>query len=159
MSKTISAGISPKIRVEAIDGDLSVVGWDGGDILIKGDDEDIRLEQSGNDVLLSCRGDLSLRVPKAASFEFNRIGGDASIRGVMGDIKFLEASGDLSIRRAGRTSLHFAPTHLRLRGAQTCRTARSRGCTTCRTARRTSRASLEGECRRRALELGFQFAE
>jgi len=118
MSKTISAGISPKIRVEAIDGDLSVVGWDGGDILIKGDDEDIRLEQSGNDVLLSCRGDLSLRVPKAASFEFNRIGGDASIRGVMGDIKFMEASGDLSIRDGGSISIDSVQADFSLRGAK-----------------------------------------
>jgi hypothetical protein len=118
MSKTISAGISPKIRVEAIDGDLSVVGWDGGDILIKGDDEDIRLEQSGNDVLLSCRGDLSLRVPKAASIEFNRIGGDASIRGVMGDIKFMEASGDLSIRDGGSISIDSVQADFSLRGAK-----------------------------------------
>src|SRR5688500_1544831 len=98
MSKTISAGNSPRINIESIDGDLSIVGWDGADILIKGDDEDARLEQSGNEVLLSCRGDLSLRVPKGASFRFNQINGDASIRGVMGDIELREISGDLSIR-------------------------------------------------------------
>jgi hypothetical protein len=118
MSKTISAGTSPKIRVETIDGDLSVVGWDGGDILIKGDDEDIRLEHSDNEVLLSCSGDLSLRIPKAASFEFSRIGGDASIRGVTGNIELKEVSGDLSIRDAGSISIDSVRADFSLRSAK-----------------------------------------
>ncbi|MGZ9163597.1 MAG: SHOCT-like domain-containing protein [Anaerolineales bacterium] len=118
MSKTVSAGTSPKIRVEAIDGDLSVVGWDGSDILIKGDDEDIHLEHSGSDVSLSSRGDLSLRVPKASSFEFVMIGGDASIRGVTGNIEVKEASGDLSIRDVGSISIDSVRSDLSLRGAK-----------------------------------------
>ena len=118
MSKTISAGNSPRINVEIIDGDLSVVGWDADDILIKGDDENARLEQSGNEVSLSCRGDLSLRVPKAASFRFNKIDGDASIRGVMGDIELREISGDLSIRDAGSISIDSVQADFSLRGAK-----------------------------------------
>jgi len=118
MSKTISAGTSPKVRLEAIDGDLSVVGWDGSDILIKGDDEDIRLEHTGSEVSLSCRGDLSLRVPKASSFEFINIGGDASIRGVTGNIELKKISGDLSIRDAGSISIDSILADFSLRGAQ-----------------------------------------
>ncbi|HEX9840079.1 MAG TPA: DUF4097 family beta strand repeat-containing protein [Anaerolineales bacterium] len=118
MSKTVSAGTSPKIKVEAIDGDLSVVGWDGSDILIKGDDEDIQLEHTGNEVSLSCRGDLSLRVPKGASFEFVMIGGDASIRGVTGNIQLKEASGDLSIRDVGSISIDSVRADFSLRGAK-----------------------------------------
>src|SRR5687767_7474583 len=118
MSKTISAGTSPKVRLEAIDGDLSVVGWDGSDILIKGDDEDIHLEHTSNEVSLSCRGDLSLRVPKASSFEFINIGGDASIRGVTGNIELKKISGDLSIRDAGSISIDSILADFSLRGAQ-----------------------------------------
>lgn len=118
MSKTISAGTSPKIRLEIIDGDLSVVGWDGGDILIKGDDENIHLEHTGNEVLLSCNGDLSLRVPKATSFEFPVIGGDASIRGVTGNIELKEVSGDLSIRDVGSISIESVRADFSLRGAK-----------------------------------------
>ena len=43
MSRIISAGKSPKIKIEAIDGDLSVVGWDGEDILIKADEDELTL--------------------------------------------------------------------------------------------------------------------
>lgn len=118
MTKTISAGNSPRIIVEAIEGDLSVGGWDGGDILVKGDAEDTRLEQSGDEVVLSSSGDLSLRVPKGASIRFNQISGDASIRGVMGDIELIEISGDLSIREAGSVSIDSVQADFSLRGAK-----------------------------------------
>ena len=41
MSQTISAGRTPKIEIETIDGDLSLVGWEGDDILLKADDDEI----------------------------------------------------------------------------------------------------------------------
>ena len=40
MSKTISAGRTPKIMIENIGGDLSLVGWEGDDILLKCDDDE-----------------------------------------------------------------------------------------------------------------------
>ncbi|MFM1931395.1 MAG: hypothetical protein RL226_698, partial [Bacteroidota bacterium] len=52
MTKTISAGKSPNIIVDVIDGDLSIVGWDG-DLLIKGDEDEYRVEEKGEDVHLS----------------------------------------------------------------------------------------------------------
>jgi hypothetical protein len=118
MSKTVSAGTSPKIKVETIYGNLSVVGWDSSDILIKGNDEEMHLEHTGNEVLLSCTSDLSLRVPKNASFEFVLIGGDASIRGVAGTIELKEANGDLSIRDVGSLSIGSVRADLSLRGAK-----------------------------------------
>ena len=65
MSKTISAGRTPKIVIENIGGDLSLVGWDGEDILLKGDDDEMQFSQNGDMVNISCQDDLSLRVPKA----------------------------------------------------------------------------------------------
>ena len=49
MSKMISAGKNPVIKVETIGGDLSVVGWDG-DILVKGDEDEVQLEQGDGEV-------------------------------------------------------------------------------------------------------------
>jgi hypothetical protein len=118
MSQTISAGKSPKINVDAIGGDVSIVGWDGSDILVKGDDDEISLEQKGEMISLSCGGDISLRVPKASSFEFKSIGGDASIRGVLGSIELKEISGDLSIRDVGSVSIDTIGADLSLRGAK-----------------------------------------
>lgn len=118
MSQTISAGKTPKIKVDVIGGDLSVVGWDGVDILVKGDDDEIRLGQNNDVVTLSCDGDLSLRVPKAASFEFKMIGGDASIRGVLGNIELKEIAGDLSIRDSGSIAIDTIRADFSLRNAK-----------------------------------------
>ncbi len=67
MSRIISAGKTPKIKIESIDGDLSVVGWDGEDILIKTDEDELTLQQNGDAVSFSCTDDVSLRIPRDAS--------------------------------------------------------------------------------------------
>jgi hypothetical protein len=101
MSKSVFVGNNPKIQLDRVGGDLSVVGWDSAELLIKSDDEEARFEQTDEVVSLSSGGDLSLRLPKGASLEIKFIGGDASIRGVPGNSTIQEAHGDLSIRDAG----------------------------------------------------------
>jgi len=118
MSKTISAGKTPKIKVDAIGGDVSIVGWDGADVLVKSDDEDTTLVQNGEEVTLTCGGDLSLRVPKGSSFEFVSIGGDASIRGIQGNIELKEIGGDLSIRDVGSVAIDTIGADFSLRNAK-----------------------------------------
>ncbi|HSG43827.1 MAG TPA: hypothetical protein VLA72_11785 [Anaerolineales bacterium] len=116
MSKTFSVGKSPRIIVDVIDGDLSVVGWEG-DLLIKGDDEEIRVEEKDDEILLSCDRDLSLRVPIGASLQFKKINGDTAIRGVQGGIQLTEIDGDLSIRNAGSVSVDIVHSDFSLRGS------------------------------------------
>lgn len=118
MSKTISAGRTPKIRLEFIGGDLSLVGWEGEDILLKGDDDEIQFNQDGETVTVSCEDDLSLRVPKASSITVKKIDGDASIRGVMGGIEVQEIEGDLSIRDVDSSALGTLHSDFSLRGAK-----------------------------------------
>lgn len=118
MSRTISAGKTPVIVVDGIGGDLSVVGWDGADILVKGDDDELRLGQQNEVVTLACTGDLSLRVPKSASFQFKKIDGDASIRGILGNIELKEISGDLSIRDSGSIAIDTIHSDFSLRNAK-----------------------------------------
>ena len=116
MTRTISAGKTPHIIVDGIAGDLSVVGWDG-DFLIKGDEEEYHVEEKGDNILLSCDGDLSLRVPRGASFQFKKIGGDASVRGIKGAIQLDEIEGDLSIRDADSVSIGLIHADFSLRGS------------------------------------------
>ncbi len=118
MSKTISAGRMPKIYIEKIGGDLSLVGWEGDDILLKGDDEELKFSQDGEQVRVSCSDDLSLRVPKAASVFIESIGGDASIRGVMGGIELKTIAGDLSIRDVDMVVIDTIESDFSLRGAK-----------------------------------------
>jgi hypothetical protein len=118
MSKTISAGRAPKILIETINGDLSLVGWEGDDVLLKGDDEVMQFKQNGEIVNISCGDDLSLRVPKAASIFVNKIDGDASIRGVMGNIELKNIEGDLSIRDVNSVAIDTVQADLNLRSAK-----------------------------------------
>ena len=69
MSRIISAGKTPSIKIEAIDGDLSVVGWDGEDILIKTDEDELTLQHNGEPVSFSCtrRSVTSTPASRAAS--------------------------------------------------------------------------------------------
>jgi hypothetical protein len=118
MSKTISAGRTPKILIEKIGGDLSLVGWDGDDILLKGDDDEMQFSQDGEQVKVSCDDDLSLRLPKSASVIIQYIEGDASIRGVMGSIELKTIAGDLSIRDVDMVSIDTIESDFSLRNAR-----------------------------------------
>ncbi|MCB9109728.1 MAG: hypothetical protein H6634_00630 [Anaerolineales bacterium] len=118
MSKTISAGRTPNIQIESIGGDLSLVGWEGDDILLKADDDELHLTQDGDQVHISCDDDLSIRVPKGASLTITKINGDASVRGVMGDIELKDIGGDLSMRDVNSVTIETVHSDFSLRGAK-----------------------------------------
>ncbi|HJQ14531.1 MAG TPA: hypothetical protein VJ830_07270 [Anaerolineales bacterium] len=118
MSRIISAGKTPKIRIEAIDGDLSVVGWDGEDILIKTDEDELTLQQNGDAVLFSCTDDVSLRIPRDASLSIERIGGDMALRGVVGNVEIKDIDSDLSMRDVGSVAIDTIKADFSLRGAK-----------------------------------------
>jgi hypothetical protein len=103
--------------VDSIGGDISVVGWDGNEILIKADDDEITLEQNGDEVRFSCVDDVSLRIPKASNLSFTVIKGDASVRGINGNIDIKMINGDLSMRDVGSVSIDTILADFSLRGA------------------------------------------
>jgi hypothetical protein len=118
MSRIISAGKTPKIRIDSIDGDLSVVGWDGEDILIKTDEDELTLEQNGDAISFSCTDDVSLRIPRDASLSIERIGGDMALRGVLGNLEIKEIDNDLSMRDVGSVTIDKIEADFSLRGAK-----------------------------------------
>ena len=118
MSKSIHVGKSPRIRIKSVDGDLSIIGWDGEDMLIKADVDEVRFEHKDGEVSLSSNDDLSLRIPKGASILLDSVSGDTSIRSVMGDMELKDVSGDLSIREAGSITIDAVHADFNLRGAR-----------------------------------------
>ena len=118
MSRIISAGKTPKIRIESIDGDLSVVGWDGEDVLIKTDEDELSLQHTNDEVTFSCTDDVSLRIPRDASLTIERIGGDMALRGVMGSVQIREIDNDLSMRDVGSVAIDTIKADFSLRGAK-----------------------------------------
>src|ERR1051325_1491851 len=118
MAKVVSVGKSPRIKIDAIDGDLSVVGWEGEDILVKTDEEELTIKQNGEEVLLSSTDDVSLRIPKDSTLWIQRVGGDAALRGVMGNVEIKEIDNDLSVREVGFLSIDTIQSDFSLRGAK-----------------------------------------
>ncbi|MCC6260950.1 MAG: hypothetical protein IT311_08815 [Anaerolineales bacterium] len=118
MSKTISAGRTPKIVIERVEGDLSLVGWDGEDTLLKADAETLKVKHSGEEIAIVCEDDLSIRTPKGARVLVKNLAGDASIRGIVGEIEIKEAGGDLSVRDVENVSADTLHADLNLRSAK-----------------------------------------
>lgn len=118
MSKIIPVGKTPRIKIDAIDGDLSVVGWDGEDVLIKTDEDQLSLKQNGDEILFSSTDDVSVRIPKDSSLFIQRIGGDAALRGAMGNVEIREIDNDLSIRDVGSVTIGTVESDFSLRGAK-----------------------------------------
>lgn len=118
MAKMISVGKSPRITADSIGGDVSIVGWDGSEILIKADDDELNLNQNGDDIHFTCEDDISLRVPKGSTLSFVSVSGDASVRGISGDIEIKAIEGDLSMREVGSVSIGSIQSDLSLRSAR-----------------------------------------
>jgi hypothetical protein len=118
MSRIISSGKTPRIKIGAIDGDLSVVGWDGEDVLIKTDEDELTLQHHEDEIAISCTDDVSLRIPKDALLFIERIGGDMALRGVMGNVEIKEIDNDLSMRDVGSVSIETIKADFSLRSAK-----------------------------------------
>jgi hypothetical protein len=114
MSKTISVGPAPRIVLEKVAGHLSVVGWDGDDVLIKGDQEQIRTQEGEGALTIACDDDLALRVPRAAGVSIQRIHGDAALRSLAGAVELESIDGDLSVRDVAQATIRTVRGDLHL---------------------------------------------
>jgi hypothetical protein len=118
MSRSLFVGAQAKILIESAGGDLSVIGWDGSDLLVKGNEDEIRVEQTGQTVSVFSSDDLSLRVPRTASLQFRMIGGDASLRGLMGACEIKEVGGDISVRDVGPITIGMVHGDISMSGVK-----------------------------------------
>jgi len=117
-NRTISAGPAPRIVIDNVGGDLSIVGWEGEDILIKADEDETRFSQDGSLVTVSSSGDLALRVPRDASLTIQTVGGDMSLRGVMGNLEVKTIGGDASIRDINNAAIDAISSDLSMRNVK-----------------------------------------
>lgn len=118
MSKQLVVGSEPQIKIESVDGDLRLVGWDNDEILIKTDDDTISLQHDGDEVSVSCQDDLAINVPKNSKVHIQTVNGDMSVRGLAGDFEAEVVNGDVAIRDAGNVALSAVASDFNLRGAK-----------------------------------------
>lgn len=118
MSKRIPVGLSPQIKIEAVEGDLRLVGWDADEILVKGEDQEFAFQEQDQHFIFSSQDDLSLNVPKNAGLQILLVNGDVSLRGLTGLITAETINGDVSMRDMGSVTLGAVEADLSLRGAK-----------------------------------------
>ena len=118
MSKRLTVGPEPKIRIESVKGDLRLVGWDNDEILAKSDDDALVLQQNGDEISITCPDDLVISVPKNSAVHILTVSGDMSVRGLASDFEVDTVNGDVSIRDIGTVSLGAIESDFSLRGAK-----------------------------------------
>ena len=118
MSKRIAVGPQPTVKIELVEGDLRLVGWDNDEILIRADDEEITLQQDGDNLSLTCRDDLAINVPKNSNVHILAVKGDMSVRGLTGTFEADMIDGDVSMRDVGAVTLAAVESDFSLRGAR-----------------------------------------
>jgi len=104
-TQTLSLGSKPVIEIANVGGDLAVQGWERTDLEARSDDSP-RIEQDGDEVTLSCGGDLSVSIPRGASLNISYVGGDLKAKDldaavevsfVGGDVKLQDMNGPVSL--------------------------------------------------------------
>ena len=118
MSKRVSVGSNPKIKIESVEGDLRLVGWDNDEILVRSDDEGSVLQQNEDEISLTCQHDLALNIPKNSQVHILTVNGDMSVRGLAGDFEADVVNGDVAIREVGTVTLGAVEADFSLRGAK-----------------------------------------
>jgi hypothetical protein len=118
MTKRLTVGLEPKIRIESVEGDLRLVGWDNDEILAKTDDDALVLQQNGEEISVTSPDDLSINVPKNSAVSILTVNGDMSVRGLASDFEADTVKGDVAIRDVGKVSLGAIESDFSLRGAK-----------------------------------------
>ena len=89
------------LKIESIEEDLQVIGWEREDLSAKTDGDDLKVDENG---VLKVRGDgsLILYIPRAINLQVDSIGGDADIRAIGGAVHIDNVGGDLQMRSRHR---------------------------------------------------------
>ena len=98
MTRTIRSGKTPKMTISNVAGNLSIVGSEIGEVLIKADEDELHLKQDKDRWVVACEGDLVLRVPYESVIQIGLVNGEASLRNMSAPVVIEEIRGDLSLR-------------------------------------------------------------
>ncbi|MFZ6030461.1 MAG: hypothetical protein ACOYYS_22365 [Chloroflexota bacterium] len=101
----VITGDAPKVTIEA-QGELVLKGWDEARVQVKNSSvEHITIEQDGNDVLVRCASNCTVRVPEQSDVHLRAAMGSATIKNIAGTLTVEQANGDLVMKSVGATQI------------------------------------------------------
>ncbi len=118
MSERLSVGPDVQIKIEIVEGDLRLVGWDNDEILAKSDEDAVTLQQNEDEVTITCQDDLAINVPRNSKVHILTVNGDMSVRGLASEFEVDAINGDVAIRDVGRVTIGAVASDFSLRGAK-----------------------------------------
>lgn len=119
MSRRIPVTPDIHIRIESVSDDLRLVGWENDEILLKPDDDQVlTVEQSEDQISITCRDALSLNAPQGANFHIQTVNGDMSVRNLTGILNVDSVNGDVAMREVGKVVIGSVASDFSLRGAK-----------------------------------------
>lgn len=111
-----NVGLTPKILIEQVQGDLTIKGWMRSDVYIATETEAIPTQEQGNQIQFSCPGDCVLRVPRAAQIEIKQALGNVQLKYLDGAITIHTISASLAARTVARLVIQTINGDVLLKG-------------------------------------------
>jgi hypothetical protein len=103
----ITTNEKPIVVIELVQGDLRLKGHADLEVAAKASEaEDLSMEQSGDQVVLRSKSDLSVRVPRQATVRVQTVHGDATLKALDGSLEIDTVQGELSLRGVGPTHIN-----------------------------------------------------
>jgi hypothetical protein len=106
MEKRLStAGKNPKISLD-VKGDLQLKGWEEQEVVVQcSSEQDLSLQQDGDEIRIACRGNCNVKVPYAARLEVENVAGNAAFKSLDGEMTIEQVSGNLTLRSTGPVAI------------------------------------------------------
>jgi hypothetical protein len=101
----VTTSESPKVVLE-IHANLRLKGWDELQVAAKTESENnLSIEQLEDTIRVRCGSDCKVSVPRQASVTVETVHGDATIKGLEGEVVLQEMNGNLTIHGTGPTTI------------------------------------------------------
>ncbi len=112
-TRTLEIKASQWIRIQA-HGNLGLRGWDQNNLSISTQSaEDLRIQESGDEVLIQAETGCQLQVPWQAEVQIDFVHGNAGLQDLSGDTRINRIGGNLALKRMGPTSVDKVYGNLR----------------------------------------------
>lgn len=116
MAKRIEEiNVSVPVIVQNVGGDLVLRGREGDALVVDGDNPQVEHLGSGQPYLVRCGGDCRVSVPSGVDVVVQRVGGDARIAELDGNVEIENIGGDLTVGHVAAVAIHTVGGDLRLK--------------------------------------------
>lgn len=115
----LESSIDPNVSIKRVAGNLTLRGWHEDSIRIEFQHpEDLDYSWEDDQLEISCKGDLSLRIPENSELVVEAVSGNAAVNGLDNDLEIKKVSGSLNLVKVGESSIGAVSGNLTARNIE-----------------------------------------